>query len=214
MMPCSAAAAPTSPHVTRTCSTPWKPRLCTSCRDAEGAHAVEAAETAETALATRALTELVADERGYALHRRTLHESGCTVDHLFIGAAGLFVIDVVLAAHADVAVKRTRARFTSDALVLTVAGSPATDLVDAVHAQCAEVATGLAEFGQDDVPVIPVLCFVGAELPRRARNRRFGDVRLVAAPHLAEEVGVEGPFDADRRFAIAMSLVALIPSAA
>jgi hypothetical protein len=180
--------------------------LCPSCRDAE---------TAESALTTRrTLTELVADERGYALHRRTLPENGARVDHLFVGASGVFVIDLVHVPDADVAVMRTRGRFGPGTPVLTVAGSRATHLVDAVHAQCAEVAAGLEDLGQGEVPVIPVLCFVDAQLPRRAKNRRFGDVRLAGPLNLSDEVGAEGPFDGDRRFALAMSLVSLLPSRA
>ena len=164
--------------------------LCPSCRDAE---------TAESALTTRrTLTELVADERA-------------RVDHLFIGASGVFVIDLVHVPDADVAVMRTRGRFGPGASVLTVAGSRATHLVDAVHAQCAEVTAGLDDLGQGEVPVIPVLCFVDAQLPRRAKNRRFGNVRLTSALNLTDEVGAEGPLDGDRRFALAMSLVSFLP---
>jgi hypothetical protein len=178
---------------------------CPSCREAE----------AESALVTRtALTELVADERGYALHHRTLPEHGARVDHLFVGASGVFVIDLVHVPDADVAVMRTRGRFGPGTSVLTVAGSRATHLVDAVHAQCAEVAACLDDLGQGEVPVIPVLCFVDAQLPRRSKNRRFGNVRLVSALSLADEVGVDGPFDGDRRFALAMSLVSFLPSPA
>jgi hypothetical protein len=180
--------------------------LCPSCRDEE---------VAQSALATRGtLTELVADERGYALHRRTLPRTGTTVDHLFVGAGAVFVINLVTAPGAEVSVSRTGGRFAPGVEELMVGGSRATDLVDAVREQCAEVAEGLAELDQDDVPVIPVLCFALAHLPRRARHRRIGKVRLVSAMDLAEDVGVEGPFDGDRRFALAMSLVSFLPSPA
>ena len=185
---------------------PSREILCPSCREAEAD---------EGALITRrTLTELVADERGYALHRRTLPENGIRVDHLFVGASGVFVIDLVHAPDADVAVMRRRGRYGPGTSVLTVGGSRATHLVDAVQAQSAEVAAGLDDLGQGEVPVIPVLCFVDAQLPRRARNRRFGTVRLASALNLADEVGVEGPFDGDRRFALAMSLVSFLRSSA
>jgi len=161
-----------------------------------------------------ALTELVADERGYARHRRTLPETGTSVDHLFVGANGVFVIDLVHVPDADVSVSRTGGRFAVGTEMLTVGGSRATHLVDAVHEQCPEVAAGLADHGQGAVPVIPVLCFVEAQLPRRARNRRFGNVRLANALNLTDEVRVEGPFNGDRRFAMAMSLVSILPSTA
>jgi hypothetical protein len=64
------------------------------------------------------------------------------------------------------------------------------------------------------VLVTPVLCFVEGQLPRRAKNSRFGSIRLVSAPNLTAEVGAEGAFDGDRRFALAMSLVSFLPSPA
>jgi hypothetical protein len=200
---CGAEVPQSNQHVLHRSSTQI---LCPSCRDAEAA---------ETALITRhTLTELVADERGYALHHRLLPEHGTSVDHLFVGPSGVFVIDLVHVPDAEVAVTRTRGRFSPGSDVLTVGGSRATHLVDAVHAQCAEVAAALAAVGQGDVPVIPMLCFVDAQLPRRAKNRRFGNVRLASALNLFDEVGVEGPFDGDRRFALAMSLVSFLPSPA
>ena len=84
--------------------------------------------------------------------------------------------------------------------------------MDAVRQQCADVTLGLADAGHGDVPVAPVLCFVEGHLPRRARQRRLGDVRLAGPTTLADEVGAEGVLDGDRRFAIAMSLVAMLPA--
>lgn len=180
--------------------------LCTTCRDTEEAERLHASR--------EALTELVAHERGYALHRRRLPGTGATIDHLFVGATGVFVIDAVHSPVAEVSVERTRNRFTSPTETLTIGTQPATELVDAVHAQCAEVATRLADLGQGDVPVTPMLYFVEAHLPRRAKRRRFGDVRLTAPTTLVEEVSAGGPLDADRRFAVAMSLVSFLPSPA
>ena len=200
---CGAEVPPSNQHVLHRSS---RQIQCPSCHDSEAA---------ESALTTRrTLTELVADERGYALHNRVLPENDTKVDHLFVGPSGVFVIDVVHAPDAEVSVVRTRGRFAPGSDVLTVGGSRATQLVDAVHAQSAEVAAALADLGQGEVPVIPVLCFVDAQLPRRAKNRRFGKLRLASAPSLVDEVGIEGPFDGDRRFALAMSLVSFLPSPA
>ena len=183
--------------------------LCASCRDAE------AAESAESALISRrALTALVADERGYALHRRVLPRTGTTVDHIFVGAGAVYVIsDEVTPTDAEVVVERHGGRFSPLSETLTVDGRTRTDLVDAVRAQCAQVAACLAEHGQADVPVVPVLSFSHAHLSRRGRNRRIAGVRLVGPTTLADEVGADGLFDGDRRFALAMSLVARLPSA-
>lgn len=182
-------------------------RQCASCREAEAA--------ATALISRRALTELVADERGYALHRRALPRTGTTVDHLFVGASAVFVIDDELTTtDAEVSVHRHGGRFSPLHETLTVGGRTRADLVDAVRAQCAEVASGLAEHGHDDVPVVPVLSFSHAHLSRRGRNRRIQGVRLVGPTTLADEVGADGLLDGDRRFALAMSLVAFLPSSA
>lgn len=182
------------------------PATCGSCRDAE---------TTRRALATRrALTDLVAHERGYALHRRTVPGTDTTIDHLFVGPSAVFVIHDQLAPDTSVGVARSGGRWSAETPTLTIGGEPRPELSDAVHAQCLEVAEGLAEAGHADVPVVPVICFVDAHLPRWAKHRRVGDVRLTSDLHLADEVGAEGPFDGDRRFAVAMSLVSLLPSRA
>lgn len=179
---------------------------CGSCHEAE---------TSRRALATRrALTDLVARERGYALHRRTVPSTRTTIDHLFIGPSAVFVIHDELAPDTAVGVARSGGRWSAATPTLTIDGQPRSELSDAVHAQCVDVADGLADAGHPDVPVVPVLCFVDAHLPRWAKHRRVGDVRLTSGLHLADEVGAEGPFDGDRRFAVAMSLVSLLPSLA
>lgn len=199
---CGAEVSSEHPGTHRSSSQP----LCPTCREAE---------VTRSALVTRrTLTHLVADERGYALHRRVLPEARVPVDHLFVGASGVYVIKVVRFPDVEVGLERTGGRFAAGTEVLTLDGVHAPHLVDAVHAQCAEVAEGLADLRQGDVPVIPVLCFVHGRLPRRARNRRIDDVRLTAGMTLADEVGGEGPFDADRRFALAMALVSFLPSTA
>ena len=200
---CGAEVTPPNTPVAHRSSTELQ---CPDCREVE---------VAESAWLTRhTLTGLVADERGYALHGRTLPGIGSSIDHLFVGATGVFVIHLVHIPDADVSVSRKGGRFALRPQVLTVSGSRATHLVDTVQEQCAVVTAGLADLGQSEVPVTPVLCFVEGQLPRRAKNRRLGNLRLVSAPNLTDEVGVEGPFDGDRRFALAMSLVSFLPSPA
>lgn len=194
---------PFSEHTPYSSSMPVR---CGSCRDAE---------TTRRSLATRrALTDLVARERGYALHRRVVPGAGSTIDHLFVGPSAVFVIHDELAPDASVGVARAGGRWSADTATLTIGGEPRTELLDAVLAQCLDVADGLADAGHPDVPVVPVLCFVDAHLPRWAKHRRVGEVRLTSEMHLADEVGAEGPFDGDRRFAVAMSLVSFLPSLA
>lgn len=187
-------------------SRPGARALCLTCREHEAS---------SSALVSRqALTDLVATGRGYALHRRRLPGTGTTIDHLFVGASGVFVIDAEFHPDAEIVAERRRGRFGPSTETLTVGGRRRNDLVDAVREQCAAVAEGLAATGHGEVPVTPVLCFVEGHLPRRAKHRRLGDVRIAGPTTLAEEVGSEGTFDGDSRFAIAMSLVAFLPSRA
>ena len=81
-----------------------------------------------------------------------------------------------------------------------------------MRAQSAAVASGLADHGHGELPVVPVLCFVDAHLARRARHRHIGDVRLVSPATMGDEVAAHGLFDGDRRFAVAMSLVSFLPA--
>lgn len=177
--------------------------LCLTCREAQAA---------STLVSRRTLTELVAGERGYALHQRRLPGTGTVIDHLFVGASGVFVIGAAYFPDADVVVERSGGRLSPSNESLLVGGRRRNDLVDAVREQCARVADGLAAARHGDVPVSPVLCFVEGNLPRRARHRRLGDVRLVGQSSLADHVAADGVLSGDRRFAIAMALVALLPA--
>jgi len=180
--------------------------LCLTCREAEA--------VASALVSRRALSVLVAGERGYALHRRRLPGTSTVIDHLFVGASGVFVIDAAHFPDAEIVVERSGGRFSSSTENLLVAGRRRNDLVDAVREQCARVTDGLADARHGDVRVSPLLCFVEGNLPRRARHRRLGDVRLVSPTNLADQVSTDGALNGDRRFAIAMALVALLPAAA
>jgi hypothetical protein len=200
---CGAPLAPVAPTPPNGRRPSWHDALCPACREST---------IASTLVTRRVLSELVADERGYALHRRLLPDA-TVVDHVFVGEAAVHVISVVSGSDGEVLVERTGGRFAAGTEALTIGGRRRTDLVDAVRAQCAEVAACLAERGQADVPVVPVLSFSRAHLSRRGRNRRIAGVRLVGPTTLADEVGADGLFDGDRRFALAMALVARLPSA-
>ncbi len=159
-----------------------------------------------------ALTMLVEAEAGYALHDRRVPGKRSNIDHLFVGATAVFVIDAKRYKNAEVTVERTGGLFGPVTETLKVGGRRKGDIVRAIRKQCDVVALALAEAGHDDVPVVPVLCFVEAYLPRRAKNRRVGDVRLSGPKGLAELVAADGPLDDEQRFAIAMALSQALPS--
>jgi hypothetical protein len=199
---CGTPLAPIAPGPRNAKQPTWQDTLCPSCRQSA---------VASTLVTRRVLSELVADERGYALHRRLLPD-GSTVDHLFVGEAAVHVISVVSGHDGEVLVERTGGRFAAGTEALTVGGRRRTELVDAVRSQSAAVASGLADHGHGQLPVVPVLCFLDAHLARRARHRHIGDVRLVSPATMGDEVAAHGLYDGDRRFAVAMSLVSFLPA--
>ncbi len=159
-----------------------------------------------------ALTALVDADRGYALHDRRVPGKRSNIDHLFVGPAGVFVIDAKRYKDAEISVERTGGLFTPVNETLRVGSRRKNDLIDAVQKQCDVVKGALSTHGHPDVPVLPLLCFVGAALPLREKNRRVRGVRLCGPKGLAKIVTTEGALADEARFAVAMSLSTALPS--
>ena len=160
----------------------------------------------------QALTALVDAGQGYALHDRRVPGRRSNIDHLFVGASGVLVIDAKRYKNAEVTVERTGGLFSPVVETLKVSGRRKNDLVDAVHKQCDVVRHALATTPDHaDVAVIPALCFVDATLPFREKNRRVKGVRLCGPKGLAS-LAAAGPLDDERRFAVAMALSSALPS--
>jgi hypothetical protein len=159
----------------------------------------------------QALTALVDAGHGYALHDRRVPGKRSNIDHLFVGAAGVYVIDAKRYKNADVTVERTGGLFTPVVETLKVSGRRKNELVDAVLRQCDVVRNALVT-ADHDLPLIPVLCFVDAGLPLREKNRRVKGVRLCGPKGLAAFAASEGPLDDERRFVVAMHLSTALPS--
>ena len=160
----------------------------------------------------QALTVLVDAGHGYALHDRRVPGKRSNIDHLFVGAAGVYVIDAKRYKNADVSVERTGGLFGPVVETLKISGRRKNDLVDAVLKQCEVIRGALTASGRTDVPVIPALCFVDAALPFREKNRRVKGARLCGPKSLGRLVTAEGPLDDEVRFAIAMRLSTALPS--
>jgi hypothetical protein len=160
----------------------------------------------------QALTALVDAGHGYALHDRRVPGKRSNIDHLFVGAAGVYVIDAKRYKNADITVERTGGLFSPVVETLKVGGRRKNDLVDAVHRQCDVVRNALATANHAELTVIPALCFVDAVLPFREKNRRVKGVRLCSPKGLAAFAAADGPLEDERRFAVAMSLSRLLPS--
>ena len=160
----------------------------------------------------QALTALVDAGLGYALHDRRVPGRRSNIDHLFVGAAGVLVIDAKRYKDADVSVERTGGLFGPVTETLKVGGRRKNGLVDAVQKQCDVVRDALAASRHLDVPVIPALCFVDAALPLRQKNRRVQGVRLCGPKGLPDLVAGDVLLDDEHRFAIAMALSTALPA--
>jgi hypothetical protein len=160
----------------------------------------------------QALAALVDAGHGYALHDRRVPGKRYNIDHLFVGAAGVYVIDAKRYKNADVSVERTGGLFSPVVETLKIGGRRKNDLVDAVLKQRDVVLGALASCENSDIPVIPVLCFVDAALPLRQKNRRVKGARLCGPKGLSNLVNQEGPLDDAHRFAIAVRLSTALPS--
>jgi hypothetical protein len=160
----------------------------------------------------RALSALVDAGQGYALHDRRVPGKRSNIDHLFVGAAGVYVIDAKRYKNADVSVERTGGLFGPVVETLKISGRRKNDLVDGLLKQCDVVRGALTGSEHTDAPVIPTLCFVDAALPLRQKNRWVNGVRLCGPKGLAILVSREGTLDDEHRFAIAMRLSTALPS--
>jgi hypothetical protein len=159
-----------------------------------------------------ALTMLVEAQAGYALHDRRVPGKQSNIDHIFVGATGVFVIDAKRYKNAEVTVERTGGLFAPMSETLKVGGRRKVGIVQGIQKQCDVVAAALTNSGHRDIPVVPILCFVEAYLPWRTKNRRVGNVRLSGPKGLAELVAAGGPLDDDQRLAIARALSQALPS--
>ncbi|MGL5864339.1 MAG: nuclease-related domain-containing protein [Dermatophilaceae bacterium] len=160
-----------------------------------------------------ALDALVDAGAGYALHDRRVPGKRSNVDHLFIGAAGVFVIDTKHYSRATISVEHPRRASLPDE-ILKVRGRHQDGLLHAVHRQCALVREALGDTGYASVPVIPALCFVGARLPRQRKNRVAQGVHLCQRRMLRRVLGADGPYTDEQRHAIAMAVASRLRSAA
>ena len=129
----------------------------------------------------QALTALVDAGHGYALHDRRVPGRRSNIDHLFVGASGVFVIDAKRYQNAEVSVERLGGLFGPTTENLKVGGRRRNNLVDGVRGQCDVVRAALTAAGHEGVAIVPVLCFVDAYLPFLKRSRHIGDVRLTGS---------------------------------
>ncbi|WP_299442127.1 nuclease-related domain-containing protein [uncultured Phycicoccus sp.] len=117
----------------------------------------------------KALLERTEAGAGYALHDRRVPGKRSNIDHLFVGAAGIFVIDAKYYKDAEVSVERSGGLFGPRIETLKVKNRKRDALVTAMRTQRDVVAGALVGSDLEGSPVVPVLCFVDGLLPMRER---------------------------------------------
>jgi Nuclease-related domain len=126
-----------------------------------------------------------ASERVVILHDRRVPRSRANIDHIAVAPGGVFVID---AKHYSGKVeKRNIGNIFSSDIRLYVGRRDCTKLLHGAEDQAEVVRDALAPLGFTDVPVRPVLCFVGAEWGFFPSPFKLGSV-LVSFPKFLYEL--------------------------
>lgn len=144
------------------------------------------------------------------LHDRRIPGTRANLDHLAIGAAGVFVIDAKRYNDATLEIRRSGGLFSPVNERLFVGGRDKTSLVANMAPQAAAVYEALDGAGFEQVPVQPVLTFVDAVFPL------FGSLELAGVPILgtrgtAKLVRRQGPLDLETRQRLHTHLSAALP---
>lgn len=128
----------------------------------------------------------IANERLVVLHDRRVPRSSANIDHIAITPGGVFVIDAKH--YAGRVAKRDHGGLFSKDVRLHVGRRDCTKLVLSSEDQAEVIRDALAPLDFSDVPVLPVLCFVGADWGLFASPLRFGSVLVTWPKALYEQL--------------------------
>lgn len=146
------------------------------------------------------------------LRDRCVPGTRTTVDHLAIGPSGVFVID---AQHFSgrIARRDVGGWFRRDVRVF-VGHRDCSTMVTSAARQAELVRAALAtQPAARGVPVLPVLCFVGAESGRADRSIVVGDVHVACDRRTYQLVGRRGALAPDAVAAVEAAAAVALPSA-
>ena len=146
------------------------------------------------------------------LHGRTAPEVRGDIDHLIVASSGVWVVDAK--SYWGVVEQRDVGNWRTVDLRLFVNGRDQTDLVDDVTWQATAVRAALDPIGLGDVPIHPVLLFIGSGGRWFSKPIEIGGVRAVWTAKLIELVGTPGPLDHDTQQTIADRLAGALPPTA
>ncbi|HEV7196807.1 MAG TPA: nuclease-related domain-containing protein [Pedococcus sp.] len=140
------------------------------------------------------------------LHHRTLPGRRASIDHLVVGPAGVYVVEVQDGAPLSVAVRRAAKDNAAKGDAgstpqddLIVGGHPQNHLLAALDARVEFVKETLADHGLDEVPVVPVLCFLRGMPALVDRRLTARGAHIVAPKGLGRLVATGGPLEAEHR---------------
>jgi hypothetical protein len=154
----------------------------------------------------------------FVLHDRRIPRTRANIDHLAVGASGVWVIDTKEYS-GDVRRVDVGGLFRTD-WRLKVGGRDRTKLVEGVHRQMGQVADALDRLipGPDDCPrprppVSGVLCFVGAEWNLLARPFVLAGVHVAWPSAVVDLISAAGPVTTGMAGSITRSLAEVFPPA-
>lgn len=166
------------------------------------------------AVGERRLGAAMADlgDAAIALHDRRVPGSRANIDHIVVGASGVFVVDAKRYKDASINIRRSGGLFSPVREQLVVGGRDKTKLVEAMEWQLRAVRTALGnseEFA--NVPIVAALCFIDAQFPLFG-TVRISDVEIRGLRGVAKLVAREGPLDAATRERLARHLAERLPT--
>ncbi|MDX1620325.1 MAG: nuclease-related domain-containing protein [Nitriliruptorales bacterium] len=135
------------------------------------------------------------------LHDRKVPGSSANIDHLVVCGSGVFVVDA----------KKYKGELKAGRGTITVNGRDRSNLLRAMDRQLAVVRAALEGTGYDALPVTPVLCFVGTELPWGRTS--VNGVRITHPRGLKRLVSKEGELTGEQVMDIADLLARRLPRA-
>jgi hypothetical protein len=146
-----------------------------------------------------------------SLHNRSVPGRRGRIEHLAVGAAGIYVIDALHFKNASIEVRPADvADAPTDDLV--VGGRVMTAAARAVSQRVEVLHLILVAAGLPDVPVTGALCFVDGLLPLSVTALQVGGVQVVRPSGLTALVAGPGPFDAGDRGTLHEFLAERLPA--
>lgn len=163
--------------------------------------------------AVRTLLE-AADTKGVlSLHNRRVPGRRGPIEHIAVGASGVYVIDALHFKNASIEV-RPAAESDADTDDLVVGGRVMTAAVRAVAQRVEVLRLILLAAGIDDVPVTGALCFVDGLLPLAVADLEVGGMHVLRPSGLTALVAGPGQYDERDRETLRHFLAERLPAVA